>query len=304
MPHNRHMTPSPPARLRGSVSVTRAAAALVTLIALAGCALDGDVGAPQQSPGAPPSDATVVDDLSGTLTVLTAASLSSVFAEVADALEERHPSLDVVLVIGGSSALAQQLIAGAPADLYAAADDETMSTAREVGVVLDPVAFARNSLALAVPAGNPGGVVGLDDLARPELLVALCASEVPCGRAADRLLRDNGVTPAVDTRESDVRAVLTKIAFGEVDAGLVYETDALAAQADVDTVSLDGVETVATTASIALVNPSGTGSGSGSDLDSSAETERRTAAAAFIDLVLSEEGARILRSAGFALVSE
>ncbi len=267
----------------------RAAAALLcaSVLLLAGCAVENNQTAPPESgaelsPGA--------SDLTGTLTVFAAASLTEVSTHIAERLEEQNPSLDIVLVFGGSSALAQQLLAGAPADVFAAADETTMATAVEGGVASDPVPFARNLLALAVPAGNPGDVQGLGDLARPELIVALCASEVPCGRAADQLLFAQGVTPSVDTREQDVRSVLTKVELGEVDAGLVYATDILLAGSAVETVAIDGAESVTTTASIALV----TGIKS--------ETPVSDAAAAFIAFVTSAEGARILDDAGFIVV--
>lgn len=224
--------------------------------------------------------------LTGTLTVFAAASLTEVFTRFAEDLEAQNPSLDIVLVFGGSSALAQQLIAGAPGDVFAAADATTMQLAVDGGVVGEPVPFARNLLALTVPAGNPGDVDALDDLARPELIVALCASEVPCGRAADALLLAQSVTPSVDTREQDVRSVLTKIELGEVDAGLVYATDVRVAGDRVATVPIEGAEAVATTASIAITSSS----------------SRSDAAAAFISLVTSPDGARALGAAGFAAV--
>lgn len=250
------------------------------IVPLAGCAPDGDVPALGDSATAGGGD------LTGTLTVFAAASLTDVVTEFADQLEEQNPALEVVLVGGGSSALAQQLLAGAPADVFAAADATTMQLAVDGGAVGEPVPFARNLLALAVPAGNPGGVDELGDLARPELVVALCASEVPCGRAADALLRAQGVAPSVDTREQDVRSVLTKIALGEVDAGLVYATDVRVGGDRVTTVPIDGAEEVATTASIAIV----------------AGTSRSAAAAAFVALVTSRDGARLLSDAGFVMV--
>jgi molybdate transport system substrate-binding protein len=270
--------------------VKRAIAALLcaAVLPLAGCALESDLPTPLESGAESPRDSigTSDGDLTGTLTVFAAASLTDVFTDFADELEAQNPSLDVVLVVGGSSALAQQLIAGAPADVFAAADETTMHLAVEGGVVDDPQPFARNLLALTVPAGNPGDVQGLADLARPELIVALCASEVPCGRATDQLLLEQGVTPSVDTREQDVRSVLTKIELGEVDAGLVYATDARVAAESVETVLITGAESVATTASIALVT---------------ARTQPE-AATQFLALVTSAEGARILREAGFAAV--
>lgn len=270
----------------------------IAVLPLAGCggATDapgdrGNIGDSGDRESSAPSS--LPEELTGTLAVFAAASLTEVFTEFESKLEAQHPSLDVVLVFGGSSALAQQLLAGAPADVFAAADETTMQTAVDGAVVQTPVAFARNLLALAVPPNNPGGVTGLDDLARPELLIALCASEVPCGRAADRLLLKQGITPSVDTREQDVRSVLTKIELGEVDAGLIYATDARVATDRVTTdrvtlVPIAGADAVATTASISVV----------------VGTSQPAAAAAFVALVTSAEGARVLSAAGFTGVNE
>ena len=228
---------------------------------------------------------TVGPGFTGTLTVFAAASLTETFGELASRFEAQHPELDVVIVLSGSATLVQQLIAGAPADVFASADEQTMQRAVEAGAVGRPAAFARNPLALAVPAGNPGGVGGLGDLARADLLVALCASEVPCGRAADAMLAARGVSASVDSRESDVRAVLTKVQLGEVDAGIVYRTDVRVAQDAVEMIDIGTVDAqrFAPTYQIALVE--GTGRGA--------------AAEAWLDLVLGEAGRAVLDAAGF-----
>jgi molybdate transport system substrate-binding protein len=225
------------------------------------------------------------DGLSGTLTVFAAASLTETFGELASRFEAQHPQLDVVIVLAGSATLVQQLIAGAPADVFASADEATMRRAVEAGAVEAPAAFARNPLALAVPVGNHADVRGLDDLARPDLVVALCASEVPCGRAADALLAARGVSPSVDTRESDVRAVLTKVQLGEVDAGIVYSTDVRVAQDAVEMIEfgVDDAQQFAPTYQIAVVE----------------DTAHRAAAEAWVALVLGSEGRAVLDDAGF-----
>jgi molybdate transport system substrate-binding protein len=234
--------------------VRRAVIAAAVVFALAGCATS-----PAATPGA----------LSGTVTVFAAASLTESFDEIAAAFEAEHPGVDVVLNYGGSSGLATQIAEGAPADVFAAA-----STAQ----LPDGTVFATNVLALAVPAGNPGDVSGLPDLARPELAIALCAVEVPCGAASATLLEQVGITASVDTFEQDVKAVLTKIEFGEVDAGLVYVTDVQAAGAAVEGIALAEAEPVAYP--IAALSDS-------------------AAANAFVAFVLSETGQTVLREAGF-----
>jgi len=274
----------PPRRLvstrpgtRSSLQLVGAALLVGALGALAGCA--GGAAAPLA-----PDDGTD-RSIRGTVTVFAAASLTDTFEELEARLEAQHPELDIVIVLAGSATLVQQLIAGAPADVFASADRETMELALNAGSVETPVSFARNPLALAVPAGNPGAVKGLDDLARDDLLIALCASEVPCGRAADALLAARGVSPSVDTRESDVRAVLTKIRLGEVDAGIVYATDVRVAGDAVEAIEwgADDLQRFAPTYQIAIVNG----------------TPRRGAAEAWISLVLSDEGRTVLDDAGF-----
>lgn len=164
------------------------------------------------------------DDGPETLNLFAAASLTDVLAEVAVTYEAEHPGVDVVLNLGGSSALREQILAGAPADVFVPADP-----AHADATGGDPVPIATNDLQLVVPAGNPGDVDGLDDLADPGLLVGLCAPEVPCGALALEALDAAGVEASVDTEEPDVRSLLTKVAEGELDAGLVYRTDVLAA---------------------------------------------------------------------------
>ena len=169
------------------------------------------------------------------LVVLAAASLSDVLTELAAEHERSHPGTEVVTSFGGSSALAQQVVAGAPADVLVAASPSAVQVVLDAGAAVgEPVVVARNRLQIAVPAGNPGRVRALADLARPELAVALCAVQVPCGAAAERTLAAAGVQAAPDTLEQDVRAVLAKVRLGEVDAGLVYRTDVLAAGDEVE----------------------------------------------------------------------
>lgn len=156
--------------------------------------------------------------------VMAASSLTEVVEVVFDGRE------GVTTVIAGSSALVAQLAAGAKADVLMTANAATMERAISEGSVRgEPVLIAVNSLVLATPAGNPGGVAGLADLARSNLLVGLCAPEVPCGELADRALSDARITPSADTLESNVRTLAAKISLGELDAGLVYATDARAA---------------------------------------------------------------------------
>ncbi len=223
-------------------------------------------------------------DLSGTLTVLAAASLTETFTELGDRLMADNPDLTVSFSFAGSSALAAQVVAGAPADVFAAASPATMQTVvDDAGGALAPVTFARNTLEIAVPPGNPGGVTGLADLGRPELTIALCAPEVPCGAAAAKALAAAGVTGAPDTLEQDVKAALSKVALGEVDAALVYRTDVIAAGDAVRGIEFDEASEAVNDYPIVV-------------LDRAANPD---AARAFVDLVLSPEGQDLLAGAGF-----
>ena len=143
--------------------------------------------------------------------------------------------------------------------------------------------FARNVLQLVVPAGNPAGVTGLEDLTDPDLTIALCAPEVPCGSAAEKVFAAAGLTAAPDTLEQDVKAVLTKVELGEVDAALVYRTDVLAAGDTVEGIDLPEAEDAVNDYPVAVL----------------AESPNPDAAQAFVDLVLSADGQDVLTGAGF-----
>jgi molybdenum ABC transporter, periplasmic molybdate-binding protein len=249
----------------------RALAVAAAALLLAGCA----------APAADPEPAS--EGPTGTVTVLAAASLTDVFDDLAARFEAEHPGVDVVLSYGGSSALAEQVVSGSPADVFASANESTMAIVSDAGLAVAPVVFATNSLELVVSAGNPGGVTGLADLARPELAVALCDPVVPCGSAAQRLLDRVGVVARVDTLEEDVRAVLTKVALGEVDAALVYRTDAIAAGADVEGIEVPEAASLLTRYPVALL----------------ADARNPAAAQSFVDFVLGEVGRRVLTGAGF-----
>jgi molybdate transport system substrate-binding protein len=165
-----------------------------------------------------------------TVTVLAAASLTEAFTKLGKDFEAANPGMTLTFSFGGSSALAQQINSGAPADVFASASPATMKQVVDAGNAAgDPVVFVRNQLVIAVPAGNPRGVTGLADLAKPGVKVALCAEQVPCGAAAKTALAVAGVTLTPVTLEQDVKATVAKVRLGEVDAALVYRTDVAAA---------------------------------------------------------------------------
>jgi molybdate transport system substrate-binding protein len=249
---------------------------LPLIAAAAGVALLAGCAAP--SPGPADSDA-----LTGTVTILAAASLTESLDELASRFEEEHPSVDVVISYGGSSALAEQIISGSPADIFFSANESTMTTVTDAGLTVDPTVLLTNVLEIAVPAGNPGGVTGLADFANADLTIALCDPAVPCGSAAEKLFAATGITPSVDTLEADVKAALTKVSLGEVDAALVYVTDVQAAGDEVEGIEVPEAADVVNTYPISLLTDA-------ADAD---------LAQAFIDFVSSAEGLEVFSDAGF-----
>ena len=253
------------------------AAVLLTTLAVAGC------GRGESEATTAPDAAADGGAIEGELTVFAAASLADVFAELAGVLEARHPGVTVRLELGASSSLREQVLAGAPADVFAAADERNVAAVVDAGEASSPVGFATNELQIAVPAGNPAGVQGLADLADEDLLVGLCAVEVPCGSLARQAFGRAGLTPRPDTEEPDVRALLAKIRSGDLDAGVVYRTDVRASAPAVEGIDLPADIAVATTYPLVVLD----------------RTTERDVADAFVALVTSEEGRTVLSAAGF-----
>jgi molybdate transport system substrate-binding protein len=221
-------------------------------------------------------------DGGSTLSVYAAASLTSTFEELAEQFEADHDGVEVELVLGGSSDLVSQIQNGADADVFASADEATMDRLPEDQRGQDPQVFATNTLQLAVPPGNPAGVTSLQDLTGDVDLVA-CAPEVPCGAAAQALAEAAGVTLEPVSEEQSVTDVLGKVTSGQADAGLVYVTDVAAAGDDVEGVEVPEAADVVNRYPITTV----------------ADSEQADLAAAFVDLVLSEQGRSVLADAGF-----
>jgi molybdate transport system substrate-binding protein len=172
-----------------------------------------------------------------TVTVLAAASLTTPFTELAEQYMADHPGTEVRLSFGSSTTLAQQVAQGAPADLLATAGTAPLAQLGDVAPV-ERTTIARNTLEIATPPGNPAGVEGLADLASPDVDVVLCASTVPCGKAADEVLARAGVEAHVVSREVDVTATLAKVRLGEADAAVVYHSDVVSAAGAVEGVEV------------------------------------------------------------------
>jgi len=203
---------------------------------LAAIALTAMLAACGDSSAEPPAASTPSGPgVTGSLTVLAAASLTESFNRIGKDFEAANPGVKVTLSYGGSSSLAQQITSGAPADVFASASPATTKTVTDAGDASgDPTVFVRNQLVIAVPKGNPKGIKGLSGLTGAGLKVALCAEQVPCGAAAKKALDAAGVKLTPVTEEQDVKAALSKVKLGEVDAALVYRTDAKAASSNVD----------------------------------------------------------------------
>jgi molybdate transport system substrate-binding protein len=185
----------------------------------------------------PAGGASSAAGVEGNLTVLAAASLTESFNQIGKDFETANPGVKVIFSYGGSSGLAQQITSGAPADVFASASPATMKTVTDAGDAAgQPVVFVRNQLVIAVQKGNPKGVKDLKDLENPDIKVALCAPQVPCGAAAQKATAAAAVKITPVTEEQDVKAALSKVKLGEVDAALVYRTDAKAASSDVDSI--------------------------------------------------------------------
>lgn len=221
---------------------------------------------------------------SSTLTVFAAASLKSSFTELAERFEAENPGTTVTLSFAGSADLATQLSQGAPADVFASADAGTMAKVQEAGLVDGgPRDFATNTLAIAVPPGNPAGIRSFADLAKAGIKLVACAPQVPCGAAAARVADSTGTVLSPVSEENSVTDVLGKVISGEADAGLVYVTDVRSAGARVEGIPFPEAG--------AAVNPYPAAVLAGS--------RNKAAAGRFLDLLAGPEGQEILAAAGF-----
>jgi molybdate transport system substrate-binding protein len=218
-----------------------------------------------------------------TLHVFAAASLTESFTKLGKQFEKDNPGTKVEFNFGPSSGLAEQIGSGAPADVFAAASPSNMETLLTDGDAKDSEDFAKNTMEIAVPPDNPGKIASLADLGKRGVKVALCQAQVPCGTVAAEVFTNAGIKVTPITEEVDVKSVLTKVTLGEVDAGLVYVTDVLAAGADVNGVDIPTDVNASTTYPIATLERS----------------KHQKEAAKFVDLVTSSAGAEVLGAAGF-----
>ena len=248
--------------------------ALATLIAIVVVACGGAAR--------PVTTAAVV---SGSVTVFAASSLTDALTKAGNDLKARYVATNYVLNFGSSSTLATQIANGAPADIFASADEMNMQ--RIVDAKLNdgaPSFFASNRLAIVVAPANPKNVTSLADLARPGLVVVLAAPTVPAGKYSLDSLAKAGVKLTPASQELDVRSVLNKVALGEADAGIVYVTDVLSAGTRVSGVDIPEQQQVVARYPIAVVSGA----------------KNSALARAFVDYLVSDEGQRLLVGFGFS----
>jgi len=222
-------------------SIGRVAIAVVIAASLAAC---GSSSKSSESSG----------DLSGSIQVFFGSSLTKAFTQFAKDFQAAHPGTTIKLDPGSSTTLAEQIQGGSDADVFASADTKNMQKLQDGGqVTATPIVFAKNQMEIAVEPGNPQKVKTVQNLANPNLVVVLCASEAPCGKYADQVLEKNNVTVTPKSRELDAAATLTKVSSGNADAAIVYVTDVKGAGSDVAGVDIPTDQNVVATLPIAAL---------------------------------------------------
>ncbi|MFG2461878.1 molybdate ABC transporter substrate-binding protein [Streptomyces sp. NPDC048523] len=255
-----------------------AGAGVAALLALTACS-SSDSDSSSSKP-----DSSASDRLSGTVTVFAAASLQESFTALGKRFEQDHPGTRVTFSFGGSDSLAASITGGAPADVFASASPKTMKIVTDAGDASGtPVTFVRNQLEIATLPGNPDKVASLKDLTNKDLKVVLCDKEVPCGAAAQKALGASKLKLTPVSYEQDVKAALTKVELKEADAAVVYRTDVRAAGDKVEGVEFPESADAVNDYPITLLK----------------STRHTDAAKAFIALVRSAEGRKVLTGAGF-----
>lgn len=263
-----------------SVRAASGRALLAALLVLAACGEAGGSGGSTSGATGGASSGPV----SGRVLVFAAASLTEALTAMAEEFERAHPGTDVELNFAGTPTLVAQIRHGAPADVFASADEANMDRLVEGGdVVGAPRTFARNHLQIAVAPGNPKGIAALADLARPGVTVVGVAPDVPAGRYAAEAFAQAGVRPPEASREESVKAMVNRIALGEADAGVVYVTDVAAAGGRVEGVAIAGEHDVVARYPIAVLR----------------EARNRRGATAFVDFAVSPAGRGVMARFGF-----
>ncbi|MFF8534040.1 molybdate ABC transporter substrate-binding protein [Streptomyces sp. NPDC015532] len=271
------MTTRPARRTRRTARTLQVAGGgAAALLALSACSSSDSSESPDK--------ASASSKLSGTVTVFAAASLKESFTALGEQFEKAHPGTKVTFSFGGSDSLAASITGGAPADVFAAASPKTMAIVSDKGdTAAAPATFVRNQLEIATLPGNPDKVSSLKDLTKPGLKVVLCDKTVPCGAAAQKALEASKLKLTPVSYEQDVKSALTKVELKEADAAVVYKTDVKAAGDKVEGVEFPESAEAVNDYPIALLK----------------DAHNAAAGKAFIDLVRSAEGQKVLTEAGF-----
>lgn len=223
--------------------------------------------------------------VAGEITVFAAASLTEAFTEIGDSFVIEYPKATVTFSFASSSELVTQINEGAPADVYASADQSNMSKLTDAGRNAgDPVVFATNSLEIIVEPGNPEGITAVADLANPDLIVVTCDPEVPIGKYTAEVFARAGVTVTPKSFEANVKGVVGKVILGEADAGIVYKTDVDAAGDKAAGIEIPAAINVTAEYPIVVTQ----------------EAPNALGAQAFVDFVLSQQGQSVLATYGFS----
>jgi molybdate transport system substrate-binding protein len=221
---------------------------------------------------------------SGEITVFAAASLTESFDAMAKQFQKKYPNVDVRFNYDASSNLATQINQGAPADVFASADEDNLQKSIDAGTVTPPpVVFAKNRLEIAVEKGNPKKIKGLADLGKSGLVVVLCADQVPCGKYAAESLGKAGVSVSPASKEENAKATLSKVSIGEADASIVYVTDVKASKGTTSGVKIADKVNVIATYPMGVVK----------------DSQNAEAAKAWVQFVTSKDGQKTLRKFGF-----
>ncbi len=249
-------------------------AAGLAAVAVAGCSSSSSSSTPGASSSTPAT---------GTITVFAAASLTEAFTQLGKQFEAAHKGDTVKFSFGPSSGLEAQITSGAPADVFASASTTNMQGVVSAGDASSPQNFAKNTMEVAVPPNNPAKVTSVNDLAKKSVKVALCQPQVPCGVVAAEVFKNAGITVKPVTLQPDVKSVLTQVETDNVDAGMVYVTDVMAAGSKVNGVTIPAGEDASTLYPIATIGSS----------------THKSIAQAFVAYVLSPAGQQVLTAAGF-----
>jgi molybdate transport system substrate-binding protein len=269
-----------------------ATVAAIAAVALVGTACSSSSKSASSSPAATTSAAAASTSASasptptpvtGTIVVLAASSLTGTFNTLVTQFEAANPGAKVMVTYGSSGTLATQITQGAPADVFASAAPANMQSVITAGGASTSTNFVKNSMEIATPPSNPANVTALADLAKSSVKVAICVATAPCGVVAAQVFTNAAITVKPVTMTTDDKATLTAIEANQVDAGMVYTTDVLAAAAAVKGIQIPDNVNATTEYPIAALTKAANPAG----------------AAAWVAYVLSPAGQSVFSAAGF-----